>query len=139
MGAGRPSTYDYDLCVEVCDRVMEGESIKKVLNSDDRFPSFPTWCKWKREHSELFNLYVKAIQDKGDSVDAQIDEVWQECRRGEIDASTANVLIQTLKWKAAKYYPKMFGDNKNVDLTSNGKEINTPTPIQFVEKTKNDD
>jgi hypothetical protein len=31
-------------------------------------------------------------------------------KNGLYDASTANVLIQTLKWKASKYYPKMFGD-----------------------------
>ena len=28
----------------------------------------------------------------------------------EIDPASANVLIQTLKWKMAKFYPKVFGD-----------------------------
>ena len=64
----------------------------------------------KRENQELSNLYVNSIQDKSESVDEQIDEIWEGCRNGLYDASTANVLIQTLKWKAAKYYPKMFGD-----------------------------
>lgn len=135
----RPSEYDFSLCEEVCDRIADGENIKTVLDSDDRYPSFPTWCKWKREHSELFNLYVNSIQDKGDSVDAKIDEIWKECREGTIEASTANVLIQTLKWKAAKYYPKMFGDNKNVDLTTGGEKLNQPTPIQFIDKSKGDE
>lgn len=114
--AGRPSDYNFDLCKEICEKVAEGENIKKVLSSKKDYPSFPTWCKWKRENDELLNLYVNSIQDKSESVDAQIDEIWEGCRRGEYEPSVANVLIQTLKWKAAKYYPKMFGDNKQVDL-----------------------
>lgn len=112
----RLSEYNFDICQEVCERIMEGENIKSILKSDEKYPSFPTWCKWKRENEELLNLYVNSIQDKAESVDAQIDEIWEGCRKGEYDASTANVLIQTLKWKAAKYYPKMFGDNKSLDV-----------------------
>lgn len=117
----RPSDYSFELCIEVCDRIADGENIKTILNSDDRFPSFPTWCKWKRENTELLNLYVNSIQDKGESVDSKIDEIWEGCRTGLYDASTANVLIQTLKWKASKYYPKMFGDK--TDITSGGEKI----------------
>jgi hypothetical protein len=106
----RLTEYNYDLCVEICDKIADGQNIKSILNSDDNYPSFPTWCKWKRENPELLNLYVNSIQDKGESVDAQIDEIWQGCKEGLYDASIANVLIQTLKWKASKYYPKMFGD-----------------------------
>ena len=37
----------------------------------------------------------------------------------EIDASTYNTLVQTLKWKMAKFYPKMFGDKIEVDQNTN--------------------
>lgn len=133
MPAGRPSEYNFELCKEVCDRVREGESIKKVLRSKKKYPSFPTWCKWKRENPELLNQYINSIQDKSDSVLDEIDEIQLELRSGKIDPSTANVLIQTLKWKAAKFYPKMFGDNKQIDLTSQGESI-APPKIQFKDK-----
>ena len=56
---------------------------------------------------------------------------------GEIEASTANVIIQTLKWKAAKYYPKMFGDSKAVDITTQGEKINAPlTPKEAAKIAK---
>jgi hypothetical protein len=106
----RPSKYNFELATEICNKIADGNNIKKILSSDDNYPSFPTWCKWKRENPELLNLYVNSIQDKGESVDAQIDEIWEGCKNGLYDASIANVLIQTLKWKASKYYPKMFGD-----------------------------
>jgi len=106
----RPSEYNFDLCIEICNKIADGENIKTILESKDNYPAFSTWCKWKRENQELSNLYVNSIQDKSESVDAQIDEIWEGCKNGLYDASTANVLIQTLKWKASKYYPKMFGD-----------------------------
>jgi len=119
----RPSEYNPDLCDEICDRIMMGENIKAVLDSDKRFPSFPTWCKWKRENIELFNQYIGAIQDKSESVLAKIDEYLQQVLDGDITYKQASLLINTLKWKAAKFYPKMFGTNSTIDLLSDGKAI----------------
>lgn len=110
MPAGRPNTYNIELCREICGEVANGMNIKAVLNSQDRYPTFQTWCNWKRDNQELFDLYIKAIQDKADSVDEEMDHIYSMLKSKEIDPSTANVLIQTLKWKAAKYYPKMFGE-----------------------------
>lgn len=117
----RITDYDFDICKDICNKITEGFNIKKVLESNDDYPSFPTWCKWKRENVELLNLYVNAIQDKAESVDALIDEIFEDLRNGMLEPSAANVLIQTLKWKASKYYPKMFGDR--TDITTNGKDI----------------
>ena len=132
----RPSDYNINLCEEVCDRIMNGENIKSILASDKKFPSFPTWCKWKRENSELLNLYVNAIQDKSESVDEQIDEIWLGCKNGEYEPSVANVLIQTLKWKAAKYYPKMFGDNKQIDVNLDDKRLTPEERNKKIEELK---
>ncbi len=123
----RPSEYDYELCIEVCDMVADGMNIKEALASNENYPHFTTWCRWKRNNDELRNLYVNSIQDKADSVDAKIDEIWEGCRIGNYDASTANVLIQTLKWKASKYYPKMYGEASLLKLGDNeGNKIEQP-------------
>lgn len=106
----RPSKYNFDMCKDICKEIANGANIKTVLASKDEYPTFQTWCNWKREHNELFDLYTRSIQDKADSVDAQMDEIWEGCRLGKYDPSTARILIDTLKWKAAKYYPKMYGD-----------------------------
>jgi len=113
----RPSEYDFKLCETICERITEGENIKYILDSKKEYPSFPTWCKWKRENPELLNLYVNAIQDKAEYLSDKIDEIWEGCRIGQYDASVANVLIQTLKWKASKFYPKMFGDKVQNEVT----------------------
>ena len=123
---GRPSKYDFKLCEEICEEIALGGNIIKVLDSKDKYPTWSTFRKWKNENAELSTLYVKAIQDKSEAVLFEIEEISQELRNGILEPSTANVLIQTLKWKAAKFYPKMFGDNKNVDHTTKGEKIESP-------------
>jgi len=119
---GRPSTYNYDLCVEICEKVSLGENVLNILESNrDKYPSYPTWCKWKRENDELFKLYVNSVQDKSESILKEIDDIKQELRIEKLTPSQANVLIQTLKWQAAKFYPKMYGEK--VDITSDGEKL----------------
>lgn len=119
MSAGRPSEYDFELCIEICSEVAEGFNIKTILKSKQNYPTFQTWCNWKRQNKELFDLYTCSIQDKAESVDEEIDLILTEIRSGELDAPAGRVLIDTLKWKASKYYPKMFGDKIHQELTGN--------------------
>lgn len=117
----RPSEYNLDLCKEICDIVAEGSNIKTVLSSKQEYPDFSTWCRWKRNNDELRNLYVNAMQDKAESEMEEMDHIYDMLKAGQLEPSTANVLIQTKKWTASKFYPKMFGDK--IDHTTEGKEI----------------
>ena len=114
----RPSEYNFELCEEICDRVAEGENIISILK-ESTYPSWSTFRRWKNENEKLRTLYVNSQQDKGIALENEIDDVMISLKSGEIDASTANVLIQTLKWKMAKFYPKMFGDKIEVDQNTN--------------------
>lgn len=122
----RPSEYNIKICNEICERIVLGEHIKPILDSDDKFPTFPTWCKWKREHDELFNLYVRSIQDKAEMLIFEINQTMQDVRTGILDASQGRLIIDTYKWMASKFYPKMFGDK--VDVTSGDKPIQVAPP-----------
>ena len=115
----RPSEYNFKLCEEICDEIANGKNIIKILESKEEYPSWPTFRRWKNEHEELRTLYVNSQQDKGIALENEIDDTMQLLKEGTIDASTANVIIQTLKWKMAKFYPKMFGDKIEVDQNTN--------------------
>lgn len=128
----RLTEYDYDLCVEICERVSLGEHIKDVLDSIESYPTFPTWCRWKREHDELFNLYTRSIQDKSEMVIFEINQAMSDLKNNLIDASQARVLIDTYKWLASKYYPKMFGDK--LDLTSKDEKIESKDPLALLKE-----
>jgi hypothetical protein len=55
-------------------------------------------------------LYINSVQDKAEALENEMDDYRSMLLAKEIDASTYNTLVQTLKWKMAKFYPKMFGD-----------------------------
>ena len=106
----RPNEYSIELCKEVCLEVANGLNIKTVLSSKESYPDFSTWCRWKRENQELYNLYINSIQDKAESLDFELDELKELLLNKEIDPATYNTIAQTLKWKMAKFYPKVFGE-----------------------------
>ena len=117
----RLTEYNFDLCIEICDKVADGLNIMDILASKDNYPSWSTFRRWKNDNEELRTLYVNSQQDKGIALEKEIDDTMALLKLGTIDASTANVIIQTLKWKMSKFYPKMFGDK--LDLTSKDEKI----------------
>jgi hypothetical protein len=125
----RPSEYNFELCKEICELIANGQNIIAALESNVNYPAWPTFRRWKMEHEELRTLYVNSVQDKAEALEAEMDDYRNMLLNKEIDASTYNTLVQTLKWKMAKFYPKMFGDR--TDITSNGETIKTPPIIQL--------
>jgi hypothetical protein len=128
----RKSEYDYDICIEICEKIAQGNNIVSVLNSDNKYPSWPTFRRWKRNNEELRILYVNSQQDKAEALEQEMDDYRDMLLNKDIDPSTYNTLVQTLKWKMAKYYPKVFGDNKSIDHTTKGESIKPP--IQWTDE-----
>jgi len=128
----RLTEYDYNLCVEICDLVANGSHIIDALNSNDNYPSWSTFRRWKRDNDELQTLYTRSIQDKSEMVIFEINQTMNDLKNKTIDASQARVLIDTYKWLAAKYYPKMFGDK--LDLTSKDEKIESKDPLELLKE-----
>lgn len=128
----RLTEYDYDLCVEICDLVANGSHIIDALNSNNNYPSWSTFRRWKRDNDELQTLYTRSIQDKSEMVIFEIYQTLKDLKNKTIDASQARVLIDTYKWIASKYYPKMFGDK--LDLTSKDEKIETKDPLELLKE-----
>ena len=119
----RPSEYNEKICEEICAAIAQWGNIIQVLESKEEYPAWDTFRRWKNEHEELSSLYTHARQDKSEAVDKKIDDIMEWIKNGTYDAGVGRVLIDTLKWKAAKYYPKMFWDK--VDMTSGGEKLST--------------
>jgi hypothetical protein len=133
MSAGRPTDYNYELVKSICTRISEGEKLPNILK-EEGMPVRSTFYKWKRENKEFSDLYVNVAHDKGELCVEEIDSTIEDLKAAKIDASTANVIIQALKWKAAKFYPKMYGEK--VDVTSGGEKLPNPQPVAFISVDK---
>lgn len=133
----RLTEYNFELCEKICEEVATGGNIMTILENNNQYPSWSTFRRWKRENEELRTLYVNSQQDKAEALEKEMDDYRAMLLAKEIDAATYNTLVQTLKWKMAKFYPKVFGDK--TDITTNGKEIQSAPPtIVFVDQENND-
>jgi len=106
----RLSEYDFEMCVDICNELANGQNIKRILDSNERFPDWTTFRRWKQNNEELRTLYINSQQDKAIALENELDDLRDMLTTKEIDSSTYNVLAQTIKWKMAKFYPKVFGD-----------------------------
>ena len=106
----RLTEYNYELCIEICNELANGQNIMRILESKPNYPAWPTFRRWKQDNEELRTLYINSQRDKAIALENELDDLRDMLTSKEIDSSTYNVLAQTLKWKMAKFYPKVFGD-----------------------------
>ena len=106
----RLTEYNYELCIEICNELANGQNIKRILDSNKNYPDWTTFRRWKQNNEELRTLYISSQQDKAIALENELDDLRDLLSSKEIDHQTYNVLAQTLKWKMAKFYPKVFGD-----------------------------
>jgi hypothetical protein len=131
----RPSEYSFDLSKEICNEIALGNNIIRILESDPKYPNWTTFRRWKNNNDELRTLYVSSQQDKALALENEIDDLRDMLITKEIEYPVYNALVNTLKWKMAKMYPKVFGDK--TDVTSGGEKIqNTTLQIEIIKPSE---
>lgn len=103
------SPYTAELAAEICRRIADGESLRKIC-TDDAMPARRTVFDWLIAHEEFAHQYARAREM---SAEADADDVAHYARLaadGELDASQARAAIDGLKWSAGKRQPKKYGD-----------------------------
>jgi len=142
MPAGRPTDYNKKIAVTICDRIVEGESLRSITR-DDAMPSIKTVYSWIRIYPEFLKQYGLA---KDDQMDTLADEMLDICDdstndymdRKNKDGSENEVInseniqrsrlrVDTRKWIAERMKPKKYGAKQDINL--GGQSDN---PIQIV-------
>ncbi len=120
---GRPSKYTVELAANICLRIADGESLKKITD-EEGMPSRVTVHQWLIDDREFLNKYeaAKALQ-----ADVYADEMDDIAHNELIDTQRARLIIDTRKWVASKLKPKRYGDK--LDMTSGGEKIETNTIV----------
>ena len=121
---GRPSLYTQELADEICSRLADGESLRKICR-DDAMPEGRTVWKWLRKHEEFVQQYARAKEEAADSLAEDIQNIADKTLSGDYEPQASRVAIDAYKWTASKLKPKKYGDK--IDHTTNGKDM--PMPI----------
>lgn len=125
---GRPTDYTEALVNEFLTRVEDGESIRKICESDN-MPTRETIRVWLRDKPEFSVQYAHAREESADKLAEEIVDI-ADAKEG--DPHTKRVRIDARKWVAAKMKPKKYGDKLDMNL-SGGLKIDSMTPEQLAQ------
>lgn len=153
----RPTEYTAEIAATICEQLAAGNSIRMICAKAD-MPSERSIYRWlaAESHEEFRQQYARAREaqahrmldeileiadDSGrDVVEivVSVDEEGNEKTR-EVERFTATardkLRIDTRKWAMARLAPKVYGDSKQLDVTSGGQRV---TGFAIVDYTADD-
>ena len=107
---GRPSLYREELIDTILDRLIEGESLRKIC-SDPDMPAKVTVLKWLDKYDDFAARYARAREMQADGY---VDECVTIADQAT-DPQVARVQIWARQWHAGKMVPKKYGDRQHVE------------------------
>ena len=140
---GRPSIFTPALADEICTRIAEGNSLRKVCTADD-MPDITTVIAWCREKPAFSQQYDRACADRGDYLAEEALEIADATPETEpVKDKDGNIVemrlhgayvtwqknrVDARKWFASKLAPKRFGDKVQTEVSGpDGEAIKVET------------
>jgi hypothetical protein len=114
---GRPSSYTPELGIAICARLASGESLRSI-GLDEALPHRATIMAWLHRHEDFRRMYT-AARELG--AEAMADEVVAMAMAAKPEeANAVRVAVDAVKWAAAKFAPKRWGDRITAEVTGAG-------------------
>lgn len=110
---GRPSIYTEELAAEICRRISDGESLRRI-SLEQRMPDKETVRTWLRTNPHFLARYRVARQESAHSI---VEESLDRAREADDrdSAAAAKVFLDASRWAASKLNAPVYGDK--LDLT----------------------
>lgn len=94
---------------------IDGRSARAV-GKDSDMPSYEAFYQLKNRHQDVQARYNQAIEARATAIDDRIDEVLKDVREGKMDYQAGRLEIDTQKWRMAKFFPRLYGDNQKLEV-----------------------
>lgn len=131
---GRPSGYSEELGLRICERLVEGESLRAICR-EEGMPSQSMVFRWLEADEAFRERYARARELQADTFADELTEIaddgtndWMEQKDKEGQAigwrengeaiSRSRLRVDTRKWIASKLKPKKYGDK--IETTHQG-------------------
>lgn len=134
-GPGQPEVFTQKLADKICNRLAEGESLRKICRSKG-IPTRQTIFAWLRdsEKKDFHIAYANArelwadytFDESMEIADMASDKIVGDDKSDGARVNAEKLRIETRKWFLSRMNPKKYGEK--IDLTTAGKEIKQPKP-----------
>jgi len=127
----RPSRYTLKLADEICERLAEGESLRRICR-DEHMPNKATVFRWLGLHTSFRDQYARAREAQADALADEILDIADDGlndsyeddegnRRTDHDVIARSKLrVDARKWIASKLKPKVYGDRVDAEPPGDG-------------------
>ncbi len=141
VNEGRPTKLTPEIKTEICDRIAKGESLIRILKSDDKFPHYSNVREAIKKDLQFRDDYAHAKEEMADYLAQEILDIaddgrndWTTNDEGKkiLDhehVQRSRLRVDTRKWIASKLKPKKYGEK----LELSGDKEN---PMQVEAKVK---
>lgn len=131
---GRPSDYSDAIADKICDRLADGESLRKICLDED-MPSKSAVFRWLASNETFRDQYARARDAQADTL---ADEILDIADDGSNDfmgddekyngdaVQRSKLRVDARKWIAAKLKPKVYGEKQLI-----GSDPENPLPDGF--------
>ena len=137
---GRPTMYTDDLAVEICQRLIEGETLKSICSSE-HMPQCGTVFRWlaDEKHKTFSDMYAHAREAQMEAMAEEILEIADDSAGDELVDKDGNaranseyiqrakLRVDTRKWIMSKIAPRKYGEKQTVDQNVTMKDEVTDT------------
>lgn len=105
----RPSDYNEKLAADICERLIEGESLRSVCR-DPEMPAISTVMLWITKHSAFSEQYEKATEERAAGMFEDMFDIADDVEPDAASVAKARLRVDTRKWALSKMLPKKYGD-----------------------------
>ena len=107
---GRPTLYTVDLAEEICDQIADGHSLRQICDQPG-YPDRRTVLRWLGNNPDFVARANAAWQLQAEAMADEMITIIEQMEQGELEPQAARVIVDILKWRAAKLAPKKYGES----------------------------
>ena len=96
--------------------IQTGRSLRQVC-ADDGMPHFTTVLRWCSADASFASKYTRARVAQADTLFDQMEAVEEAVTAGTMDSHAARVVLDSMRWRASKLAPKVYGDRLDVQVS----------------------
>lgn len=112
---GRPSDFTQEIADEICDRLIDGESMRTICNDPD-MPHRSTVLRWMDADDAFAARCARARELQADAIFEDLQDIADN--GNPEDVQRAKLRVSTMQWRASKLAPKKYGEK--LDLAVGG-------------------
>jgi len=119
---GLMMAYAIEEVVEIQEKLLAeiqtGRSLRQVCK-EEGMPHLATVLRWVALDADFAIKYARARMAQADTLFDRMEEVEEQVSAGTMDSHAARVVLDSMRWRASKLAPKVYGDRLDVSVSDN--------------------